>query len=153
MERDATYWQYKALTGRIVEVTHTFGIEDDAIENLIARKPAFWSMCGNHNQFDGQLFAACNRLGSIEAAQEEYAGIFSRRGMDVTDEVRLDYLLPLNREAVMDLMRAYQSIGLWRTPEELEARTERTKQGVSLRSFAKASADRFERADVLQAAE
>lgn len=145
--------QYKAQISRIVKVTHTWGIEDDAIENLIARKPAFWSMCGNHNQFDGQLFAACNRLGSIDAAQEEYAGIFSRRGMDVTDETRLDYLLPLNNEAVMMLMRAYQGIGTWRTPEELEARTERTKQGVSLRQFTKASSDQFERAEVLQAAE
>ncbi|KKB80814.1 hypothetical protein VW35_00980 [Devosia soli] len=127
---------HKSRISALIEATNTYGWEDDAIANLKARKPAFWSMCGNSNQFDGLLFSAANRHGAIEAAQDEYEGIFSRRNMDVRGEKHLDKLLPLNHAAVMDLMRAYQAVGTFRTPEELYARTER-----------------FERSEAMEAAE
>ncbi|MFC3705662.1 hypothetical protein ACFOOL_12940 [Devosia honganensis] len=106
----------------LIDVTRTYGLDDDAVANLEAGRPAFWSTCGNSNDFDGLLFAAINRYASIEAGQEEYAGIFARRGMDPTDEIHLDYLIPLNTAAVTMLMLAYQSVGTWRTPEELAKR-------------------------------
>ena len=102
--------------------TNTWGITDDAVANLSSGKPAFWSTCGNSNAFDGQLFVSANRHASIEAAQDEYSGIFARRGMDPRNEEHLDRLIPLNRSAVMDLLRAYQSVGTFRSAEELAQR-------------------------------
>lgn len=130
------YWQHKSRIGALIEATKTFGWEDDAIANLIARKPAFWSTCGNSNQPGGMMLDAANRLASIEEAQADIEGWFTRHDRDVRAEQWLDDLLPLNHAAVMDLMRAYQSAGTFRTPEELYARTER-----------------FERSEAMEAAE
>jgi hypothetical protein len=102
--------------------TKTWAMKDQALANISAGKPAFWSTCGNYNALDGQLIDAINQHGSIEAAQEEYAGIFARRGMDPRNEEHLDRLIPLNRAAVMDLLRAYQNVGTFRDADELAAR-------------------------------
>lgn len=102
--------------------TKTWAMTDDALANISTGKPAFWSTCGNYNALDGQLIDAINRHGSIEAAQEEYAAIFARRGMDPRDEASLDYLIPLNRAAVWDLMRAYQNVDSFREADELASR-------------------------------
>lgn len=136
MERNAIYWQHKARTGALIEATNTYGWEDDAIANLIAGKPAFWSTCGNSNQPGGTMLDAANRLASVEEAQNDIEAHFARHGRDVRDEKWMDDLLPLNHAAVMNLMRAYQAVGTFRTREELYARTER-----------------FERSGVMQAAE
>ena len=102
--------------------TNTWAMTDYALANLSSGKPAFWSTCGNSNALDGQLIDAINQHGSIEAAQDEYTGIFARRGMDPRNEEHLDRLIPLNRAAVMDLLRAYQSVGTFRSAGELAQR-------------------------------
>lgn len=116
----------KALSD-LIDTTNTWGSTDDAVANISAGKPAFWSTCGNSNAYDGLLFEAINRLGSVEAGQEEYASTFARRGMDPRNEVHLDRLIPLNRAAVWDLMRAYQNVDSFREADELAARA--TKRG------------------------
>lgn len=97
----------------------------DAARNLLDRKPAFGWTTSYSNASAGTFAATVNMLAGIEEAQDDLAAHFARNGRDVTDEQWLDNLLPLNREAVMDLMRAYQRVGTFRTPAELEGRTKR----------------------------
>lgn len=98
---------------------------EEAARNLIAGKPAFGWTNTYSNAPAGTFAATVNMLGGIEAAQDDLRAHFTRNGRDVTDECWLDNLLPLNRAAEMDLMRAYQRISTWRTPEELAKRTKR----------------------------
>lgn len=98
---------------------------EDAARNLIAGKPAYGWLTSYSNAPAGTFAATVNMLGGIEAAQDDLRAHFARNGRDVTDECWLDNLLPLNRAAVMDLMRAYQNAGTFRTPDELERRTAR----------------------------
>lgn len=117
----------------LIRATKTFGWSETAVANLNAGKPAFWASCGNSNAPAGELLDAANRFASIEDAQEDLAAHFSRNGRDVADDHWLDYLLPLNRPAIMDLMRAYQRVGTFRTPAELMRRTERHEHSDALR--------------------
>ena len=98
---------------------------EDAARNLIAGKPAYGWTNTYSNAPAGTFAATINMLGGIEAAQDDLRAHFARNGRDVTDECWLDNLLPLNRAAVMDLMRAYQHAGTFREPEELAKRTKR----------------------------
>lgn len=98
---------------------------EDAARNLIAGKPAYGWTTSYSNAPAGTFAATVNMLGGIEAAQDDLRTHFARNGRDVTDECWLDNLLPLNRAAEMDLMRAYQRVETWRTPEELAKRTAR----------------------------
>jgi hypothetical protein len=98
---------------------------EDAARNLIAGKPAYGWTNTYSNAPAGTFAATVNMLGGIEEAQDDLRTHFASNGRDVTDECWLDNLLPLNRAAEMDLMRAYQRIGTWRTPEELAKRTKR----------------------------
>jgi hypothetical protein len=111
----------KALND-LIDATNTWAATGNALDNISTGKPAFWSTCGNYNALDGQLIDAINQHGSIEAAQDEYTGIFARRGMDPRNEEHLDRLIPLNRAAVWDLMRAYQNVDSFREADELAAR-------------------------------
>jgi len=104
---------------------------DDAARNLANGKPAFGWTNTYSNAPAGTFAAHVNHFASIEKAQDDLAAHFKRNGRDVTDECWLDNLLPLNKAAVMDLMRAYQGVGTFRSPEELARRTERREQFVS----------------------
>lgn len=98
---------------------------EDAARNLIAGKPAYGWTTSYSNAPAGTFAATVNMLGGIEAAQEDLKAHFANNGRDVTDECWLDNLLPLNRAAVMDLLRAYQNAGTFRAADELERRTAR----------------------------
>ena len=98
---------------------------EDAARNLIAGKPAYGWTSSSSNAPAASFIASVNSLACIEAAQDDLRAHFVRNGRDVTDECWLDNLLPLNRAAEMDLMRAYQRVETWRTPEELAKRTKR----------------------------
>lgn len=98
--------------------------EEYAANNLAQFKPAFCWLNGYSNMPASSFAAAVNRLADIEKAQEELEPYFSMNGRDVRDEQWLDNLLPLNRPAMLNLMRAYQGIGISVTLEELQARTE-----------------------------
>lgn len=122
MTNSDTNWSLQHQMTDLIDATNTYGLTDHVIANLEAGRPAFWSTCGNSAALDGQLFDAANCHASIEAAQDEYKGIFARRGMDPRNEEHLDRLIPLNRAAAMDLLRAYQAVGTFRTGEELARR-------------------------------
>lgn len=96
---------------------------EDAARNLVARKPAFGWLCSFSNAPACTFSATVNAMGGIEAAQDDLRAYFARHGRDVTNECWLDELLPLNRAAVVDLMRAYQRVGTFRDFDELEKRT------------------------------
>lgn len=98
---------------------------EDAARNLIAGKPAYGWTNTYSNAPAGTFAATVNMLGGIDAAQDDLCAHFTRNGRDVTDECWLDNLLPLNRAAVMDLLRAYQNAGTFREPSVLEKRTKR----------------------------
>lgn len=98
---------------------------EDAARNLVAGKPAFGWLTSYHNAPAGTFAETVNLLGGIEAAQDDLARYFANNGRDVTDEQWLDNLLPLNKAAAMDLMRAYQRVGTFRTASELADRTKR----------------------------
>jgi hypothetical protein len=96
---------------------------DFAVEAFAAGRPAFYSTASYHS---GRAICLCNtanRTGDlVEALHQEYAlGAPGR-------EYGLNALVPLNDEAVGDLLGAYQSIGTWRDWDELEAR--RTRKAV-----------------------
>lgn len=120
---DKEFWsESRKQINALIDATGTFGVEDSAIENLSTGKPAFWSFCGNSNGPAGTFFLTINGMGGIEAGKEDIRAHFARNGRDVDAEEWLDKLIPLNRAAVADLMRAYQDCGSWRTPEELAKR-------------------------------
>ncbi|KKB09378.1 hypothetical protein [Devosia chinhatensis] len=119
---DKFWTQARKQINDLIDVTSTFGVEDSAIENLSNGKPAFWSFCGNSNGSAGTFFLTINSMGGIEAGKEDIRAHFARNGRDVDAEEWLHHLIPLNRAAVTDLMRAYQDCGSWRTPEELAKR-------------------------------
>lgn len=98
--------------------------EEYAANNLAQFKPAFGWLNGYANMPASTFAAAVNRLADIEAAQDELEAYFANNGRDVYDVQWLDNLLPLNRPAMLNLMRAYQAIGVMVTLEELELRTE-----------------------------
>lgn len=98
--------------------------EEYAANNLAQFKPAFGWLNGYSNMPASTFAAAVNRLANIEAAQEELASYFTNNDRDVYDAQWLDNLLPLNRPAMLNLMRAYCHAGVMTTLEELELRTE-----------------------------
>lgn len=120
-----------ALQDAIGFNTRDFSAEQSAAQNLANGLPAFGWTNTYSNAPAGELVSAINRLGGIEAGQDDLRAHFARNGRDVTDECWLDNLLPLNKSAVMDLMRAYQNVGTFRSPDELRRRTERREQFVS----------------------
>ena len=128
----SAYRQHNLRCSALSDATGTWSIADNAIRNLMERKPAFWAKCGNSNAPAGTFFETCNRLASIQDAQEDLRSFFARHNRDVTDEKWLDTLLPLNHAAVMDLMRAYHRVGTFRTPDELLLRTEKYERPASL---------------------
>ena len=98
---------------------------EDAARNLIAGKPAYGWTNTYSNAPAGTFAATVNMLGGIEAAQDDLKAHFANNGRDVTDECWLDNLLPLNRAAVMDMLKAYQRVGTFRDAAVLEKRTAR----------------------------
>lgn len=120
---DKQFWtESRKQLSDLMHVIGNGGMTDAVVANLSSGKPAFWSSCGNSNAAAGTFFATVNGMGGIEAGKEDIRAHFTRNGRDVDDEQWLDYLIPLNRAAVTDLMRAYQDCGSWRTPEELAKR-------------------------------
>lgn len=97
--------------------------EARAAQNMIEDKAAFGWSCSYSNAPAGTFCATVNERADIEAAQIELAPFFANNGRDSADPKWLDYLLPLNKEAVMMLVRAYQNAGLIITSEELRDRT------------------------------
>ncbi|HEY8358649.1 MAG TPA: hypothetical protein VIL30_14420 [Ramlibacter sp.] len=94
--------------------------DEDAAVNLVEGKPAFASGYSYSNAFGSLLASAANRLGSIEAAQDELAEHSALD--DYRDEALLDRLYPLNRAAELDLMVAYQRCGTWIDSTDLRRR-------------------------------
>lgn len=116
---------------RIQNLQHRVGFnsrdgvaEEYAAVNLALFQPAFGWTNNFSNQPASTFASAVNRLASIELAQGELAAYFANNGRDVNDAQWLDNLLPLNRPAMLDLLRAYQRIGVMVTLAELELRTE-----------------------------
>lgn len=124
----------QAITDRVERIQNAVGarntiVEEYTIDALVKNEPAFAFTATYHNQ-PGTLFvSAVARLGSIEEAQEELRGFFAMNGMDVDSEAWLRLLLPLNRAAVLMLLRAYQNAGTWMMSDELERKTERYEFG------------------------
>jgi hypothetical protein len=98
---------------------------EDAARNLVEVRPAYGWATSSSNAPAATFIATVNSLAGIEAAQDDLSAHFKRNGLDVTDECWLDNLLPLNKAAVMDLMRAYQRVGTFREVVELERRADR----------------------------
>lgn len=108
---------------------------DLAVANLVAQRPAFWSTARYHNASAGIFRAVVNELASIKGAIEECRRFYVHSPRDWARAELLDDLLPLNPQAVRELIGAYQAIGTFRTAEELMARTEKA-EGITNRQVA-----------------
>ena len=125
----------KVLAARIAKIQDRAGArntlaEEDALAALLADEPAFGFRCGYHNQPASLFVSAAARLRSVSKAQEECEPFFGNRDFDAHHSFWLQFLLPLNKAAALDLMRAYQNAGIFRTSEELLKRTERVEFGM-----------------------
>lgn len=120
----------QAITARVERIQTAVGArntitEEHIVEALMDGDAAFCFTATYHNQPGSLFVSAVNRLRSIEDAQEELRPFFDRQGWDVESEHWLKLLLPLNRAAVLMLIRAYQNAGSWIMADEVERNTER----------------------------
>jgi hypothetical protein len=99
---------------------------DGAVEAYAAGRPAFYSTATYHSGRACCLCKTANRTGDLLCAMRtEYAlGAPGR-------EYGLNALVPLNDDAVGDLIAAYSSIGTWRDFDELVARRTRMAKEVA----------------------
>ena len=123
-ERQLTSQMPKLIAGTIEQ--------ENAALRLASGEPAFCSKASSGNQPAGTFYAATCRLGSIEAAQTELESYFKRNGRDVFSEQWLDDLIPLNPEAVSDLVEAYTRAGTFRSLSEIWTRMERAVGAVAV---------------------
>lgn len=118
----AEYWELKNRVVALMDRTGCWDNTEFVIRNLQAGVPAFWGTYGGSNAAAGTFMASANFFEGIEAGKADIRAHFARNNHDVDAEEWLDSLIPLNRAAVSDLMLAYQSVGTWRTKEELANR-------------------------------
>lgn len=135
----------------LMDQTGCRAMTDDVSRNFAAGTPAFWSTQGYNNAPAGTFFATVNHFASIEKAQDDLKAHFARSGRDVTAEQWLDHLIPLNKAAVLDLLRAYTAAGTFRDYDELVVRARR--YGWHALRFKAASAPETAATPFLQAAE
>lgn len=94
---------------------------EHALEAFMAGKPAYWTTATYHSQRALGLMDDLNRgceFGIALAANYPAHCTKYRPGA-------LDTLIPLNRRAAVDLVKAYDALGIWREVDELEARRKR----------------------------
>lgn len=95
---------------------------DDAAQNLMDDKPAYWSMAGGSALgISAQTAATANFHGSLITALDEKADRFGARNIDIAKDV-LDNLIPLNMEAVREMERCYRLQSTFRDRSELLGR-------------------------------
>jgi hypothetical protein len=104
-------------------------VEENAVAALIEDAPAYGFRVSYHNSRGTMFVCAVARLRSVQKAKEELDGS-GYYEFEEGNPFGLDMLLPLNRAAALDLMRAYQSCGIFRTSDELLKRTERVEFGM-----------------------
>lgn len=99
---------------------------DSAVDAYAAGRPAFYSTAGYSSPRAICLCNTANRTGDLLfALRTEYAlGAPGR-------EYGLNALVPLNDDAVGDLIAAYSSLGTWREFDELVARRTRMAKEVA----------------------
>lgn len=90
-------------------------MEQTAAEALVAGRCAFLV---SHCAWDFLAHEACH-YGSLEQAQSSLRGFFVLNRLDPASDFALNSLVPLNNEAVSQLMDAYQRLGTFRTRREL----------------------------------
>ena len=91
----------------------------DALDAMIAGRPAFWFTQNYSNQ------RACIVLSEVNAGMGVLEAIRShQRRYDDPKMIErgLDYLIPMNAPAMSALLAAYAELGMWREHDEIECR-------------------------------
>lgn len=109
------------LRRRLLAVMELYQNEDTndrriVVEVIVEGRPAFWTTANYHDQKARNFFMSCMRMPIPDALVKHY-------GPDIVGHPhQLDKLVPINRQAVEALRLAYDRIGVWLEPEELEQR-------------------------------
>lgn len=105
-----------------------------AAHNLAEGKPAYWHTERYHNARSGIFLEEVNRRAGVEPAVAYLKPMFPTSGYG--SETHLDWLLPLNDAAVMDLARAYRNVGSFREHSELIRRTDKAEAAARIAAVA-----------------